>query len=872
MTDHTPSTNRDPEPLTDAHTHVHNSVRIDLHVHSRFSDRPYSWFLRSVEAAECYTTPARVYATAKARGMNLVTLSDHDTIDGALELRALADDTFISEEISARFPEDGCIVHTIAINITEEQHREIQRLRTNVYELVSYLHHQGVEFFLCHPLSQVNRRLHKDHLQRCLLMFRNLELRNGTRDAAHERALRRILSGLTPAVLDRYAELHPRTPYVNRQARYGLVGGSDDHAGLSIARAFTTYTGACSGAGVTAALHERRTAPAGLHGTTAVLQHNVYGVVGDRLQHHHDDHDHHDDHGNHGDPAAHDRPKHDTPPGAGAAATLAHYVDLVGRVQTDEGPIDFGGLHARGHTDALQGQLAQLVEAVLVRSSRQALTEMTEQLLAARPVEFADKLPALVKAITVALPAILGARWHGHDIQSARRYSAELGFPDRGRPSPRVAVLTDSIDDLNGVSLGLRRLQRAARAVGHDLRLISFGDGDHVSTDADGVIRIPAILRHRLADYPQMEFAVPHLPSLISCLLEQQIDLVQCSTPGPVGLMGLLAARVVGLPVVGQYHTDLAEYGTRITGDPMVGAILGRVVGWFYGAVDRAFAPSQAVAARLYELGVPAARVARMPRGIDLDLFTPARRDAHAFADLDDASGGLGAGGGRSRALTVLYVGRLSREKGLDALLDGFAVAARAMPQARLLIVGEGPAAAALSERTERSGLGAQVRFLGPRRDAALATVMASSDLFVSTSETETFGNTVVEAQASGLPVIVASRGAAHENMVDGVTGVVVDGRRPEEIGAAIRGLLVDASRRVRMGRAAAAFAQKYDMRSAAKATFLAYRRFLAEREAPASAARPAASGTPVHNQRPAVVGPANDTARALVSEGGRVS
>src|SRR3954451_12915892 len=107
-------------------------VKIDLHVHSSFSDRPYSWFLRSSHAAECYTSPATVYATAKARGMNLVTLCDHDTIDGALELCALADDTFISEEVSARFPEDGCIVHTIVVDISEAQHAEIQALRANI--------------------------------------------------------------------------------------------------------------------------------------------------------------------------------------------------------------------------------------------------------------------------------------------------------------------------------------------------------------------------------------------------------------------------------------------------------------------------------------------------------------------------------------------------------------------------------------------------------------------------------------------------------------------------------------------------------------------------------------------------------------------
>ena len=99
---------------------------IDLHVHSAHSDRPYSWFLRSGKAAECYTAVDEAYAIAKRRGMDLVTLADHDTIDGALELCSRhPGDTLVSVEVSARFPEDGCIVHVIAVAITEDHHREL---------------------------------------------------------------------------------------------------------------------------------------------------------------------------------------------------------------------------------------------------------------------------------------------------------------------------------------------------------------------------------------------------------------------------------------------------------------------------------------------------------------------------------------------------------------------------------------------------------------------------------------------------------------------------------------------------------------------------------------------------------------------------
>jgi glycosyltransferase involved in cell wall biosynthesis len=258
------------------------------------------------------------------------------------------------------------------------------------------------------------------------------------------------------------------------------------------------------------------------------------------------------------------------------------------------------------------------------------------------------------------------------------------------------------------------------------------------------------------------------------------------------------------------------------------------------------FVPSQAVAARVAELGVAADKVVRMPRGIDLDLFRASRRDPHAFAPF-----------GLNGEPKVLYVGRLSREKSLDALIDAFALASPSVPEARLVIVGTGPYAQPLAMRAA----GDRVLFLGTRTGDELATLMASSDVFVSPSETETFGNTVVEAQASGLPVVVANRGAARENMLDQVTGLVVDARKPEELAAAISRLLVDRRRRAVMAEAATAFARRYNMAAAAEGTFGEYRRFLAER------AR-AAAGPPSTEAHEPVVATASSAVQA--AGGGR--
>jgi len=788
-------------------------VRIDLHVHSSSSDKPYGWLMRAAKAAECYTTPRKVYDIATARGMNLVTICDHDAIAGALELCALAPNTFVSEEISARFPEDGCVVHTIALDITEAQHAEIQRLRRNIYELVTYLDGQGIAFYLCHALSAVNRRLQPAHVQRCLLMFRALELRNGTRDVAHEQALLAITRGLDAATRARWAEENPQVPALNMTGRYAFVGGSDDHAGLSIARAFTRFRGERSGRGVTAALRARATEPGGDTATAEVLSHNVYGVMAGHIL------------------SSGQLASGENGDGPGSSPALGRALErFAAAIAGSDFDLDLGELATRGHTDQAQAKMSSALETVLVRSGRDALGTLKEAVVAMRPADVAEAFPDVLRAIMLGIPYLAGASYHAHDRRAARDFASRLGVPGAARKHAgarpaRVAVLTDTLDEVNGVALGLRRLARTARREGLDLRLVGIGPGDHLFTDGDGVVRLPSMLSFAFPEYPQLPFGLPHVPSLLAWLVREEIDLVQCSTPGPVGLAGLLAGRLAGVPVIGQYHTDVPAYATHLTGDPQMGDIAARFVGWFYGLLDQVLAPSAAVAERLDALGVPAHKVRRVPRGIDLDLFSPARRDAHAFAQY-----------GLNGEPKVMYVGRLSREKGLDALVSGFRGLARDVASAKLLLVGGGPYEGEL-ERESRRALPGRVIFTGEVTGDRLAALLASSDVFVYPSETETFGNAVVEAQASGVPVVVSDRGAARENVIDGVTGLVVDARDPEAIRRAMRALLEDPERRRRMGAEAARFAQRYDFGRAARGTFDLYGELLAARAEEARAA-----------------------------------
>ncbi len=781
-------------------------VKVDLHVHSSYSDKPFSWFLRSGHSAECYTEPSTVYETAMRRGMNLVTISDHDTIDGALELAGRYDNFFISEEVSARFPEDGCIIHTIALDIDEAQHREIQRLRGNIYDLVRYMDQEEIAYFWCHPLSDVNHRLSKSHIERCFLMFRALEVRNGTRDRLHEDHLLTMISAFTPELLARWADMYRETPFINTSARYALTGGSDDHGGVAIARSYTAFRGQPTGASLCAALREGATSPEGETGEATTLAHNCYGVAAGyfrssgqiSLQPRED-----------GD----DRQK----PSMSLLSVLGRRKQLF---EAAGGTLNKAKLDTEGHTSAFQDELLSFVEPALVGGWREVFDTFFAALSKGRVAEASDGISEMIKSVLVELPYILAHRYHVRDRNKAQRFYEGFSPAAQHVAGPRVAVLSDSIDNADGVSLGLRRIHLEARRWGMNFDLVGAGKCERLNRDADGIVRVPSVYDHHLAEYPQYTWSIPHLPSMLRYLTESEVDLVQCSTPGPVGFTGLLAGRLLGIPVIGQFHTDVPEYALRLTGDPAAAAMVRMIVGWFYQSMDRTLVPSRWVAKLVKDMGVATDRVVQIPRGIDLERFEQAQRDENAFAEY-----------GLNGEPKVLYVGRISKEKGLVHLAAGFEALSREMPKARLVMVGDGP------YREELAGMLPQdkVIFTGSIMGNRLAQLYASSDVFAFPSETETFGNVVVEAQATGLPVVVADRGAARENIDEGVTGLVVDPRDPDAWCRTLKMLLENAALRRQMGEAAQAFAQRYRMDTAVQGTFQEYARIWSESSAVAA-------------------------------------
>lgn len=377
---------------------------------------------------------------------------------------------------------------------------------------------------------------------------------------------------------------------------------------------------------------------------------------------------------------------------------------------------------------------------------------------------------------------------------------------------PRVVFVSDTVDDVNGVAFGLRRLVAAANQRGYVAHLIGAKPRTRAVIAGDCVVHVPALFSVELPWYRGMKWSVPR-PGSLDGWLAANADLVQIATPGPMGFFAMRAARRLGLPFVAQYHTEVPQYAARQTGIASTRHLVRPVVGRLYRRAELCLVPSEAARASLRKLGVAEDRIVRVDRGVDLERFHPRHADRAALQQ----KYGIPAD-----APLVLYVGRLSKEKNLGRLAEAWRRIHAAEPTAYLLVVGEGPRPDLLK--------GPGVVLIGPRFDAELARLFASADVFAFPSETETYGNVIAEAAASAIPAVVSNRGAASELVRDGETGYVVDTSDPAPMADAVVRLLADRAQRRQFGHAARVHIATRGMDAAVETTWDIYRSFLFRR------------------------------------------
>ncbi len=352
--------------------------------------------------------------------------------------------------------------------------------------------------------------------------------------------------------------------------------------------------------------------------------------------------------------------------------------------------------------------------------------------------------------------------------------------------SLRLALFSDTwAPQVNGVSRTLERLRDAVVARGGTVHVFTGNDPRAESTI--GVSRSPSV---PFWAYPQLQLAWPNRGVVQRTLRAFQPTLVHVATEFGVGLAGRSAARSLRLPMVTSYHTSFASYAQYYRLG-MLARPGWRYLRWFHRAGARTYCPTRAIVREVEAQGFTDCAV--WSRGVDVQRFSPQHRDASVRDTM----------GADDDMLVVGYVGRLAAEKGLGTALAAMQIAARARPgRVAFMVVGDGPFEAEMQAHTPSP------RWLpGALHGASLSAAYASADVFLFPSTTDTFGNVLLEAMASGLPVIGADVGPTRE-LVGDTRGWLVKRDNAEALAAAIIACVDDPTSRRERAERARAFAE----------------------------------------------------------------
>lgn len=380
----------------------------------------------------------------------------------------------------------------------------------------------------------------------------------------------------------------------------------------------------------------------------------------------------------------------------------------------------------------------------------------------------------------------------GHPLVTSRSHDTPPQDTAGAQPPARldhvrVAIVTESfLPALNGVTTSVCKVLECLRADGHDALVVAPGTTPWSETPApDRYMGYPI---HTVSSLPIRQFRVG-LPSyeMETVLHRFRPDVVHVASPFVLGVRGLIAARALGIPSVAIYQTDMPSYIRQHSGPAgnLTARAAWRWIRRIHSQADLTLAPSSAALQDLAEHDVP--RVALWGRGVDSTTFHPDRKSEEGTAALRRRLAPNGE-------VLLGYVGRLAPEKELHRLRE-----LNSLPGTRIVLVGDGPSADQL--RAELPG----AALLGRQEGTDLAHNYAAFDVFVHTGTRETFGQTLQEAAAAGLPVVAPARGGPLDLIDQGRTGLLFDPDTPGALRQAVTQLVTGpdaAERRAAMGQA----------------------------------------------------------------------
>jgi len=818
-------------------------AKVDTHCHSIYSDQPIHWLFRKLGARESYTPVEELYRRLKSLGMDFVTITDHNRIDGAVELADKYADSFVSCEFTVKFHREPAELHLCAYDISEEQFQMGLKLREDIRQFSQYFHEQQVLVTVPHPFHCNRGKLELRHLEQALLLFDYFEEMNGLQMAAANRMQKEFFDSLSPEFMAGLQRKHGIIPWSEEPWKKGRLGGSDDHSSFFLGRCWTEVEQARDYKEFLAEIKEKRSSGHGQSMTALAFSHATQSNWINAILDHYCR------------PGSFDerlvtlisrvQPQSRTrkffnrlASGCGNRTLFQQPQSLVKRffvkkfirlrlllffqaqkkflqeqVNSDcYCPAMVAPFGSTAEIDSFKAKIKELMldwrdsDLLFNRTADRDLQQETYEFItnifntlyrysfgqwfyhlqAGNIPEAFAKLSLILPGILPAMPYIMGYKHFFYDnnylSEIAEAYQLQNGPVDGPE---KWGWFTDTLMDINGAAAIIKQYTRMAGE--GEVSITAITSHPDPAPEDGKFVNFPPLFHFPLPEYESMTLAIPPILNVIHHCEQQGYTRLIISSPGPVGLLGLWIADLLNIPVSGIFHTDLPSYVSSLTNDPGMEQLSRQLMRFFYGRMERTYVLSESYREKLVGWGIPSEKIRRFIKGIDVDFFRP-DRNSQLFRtrwSLEDK-------------VVLLYVGRVSREKELDLLQESYRALYKTHKNTALVIVGDGPYLAELQQQLRDLP---EVVFTGFIEGEELADIYCSCDIFVFPSTTDTYGTVLLEAQASGLPAVVSDAGGPKEVIVDGLTGLVTKAHDQENFTEALIRLIEDKDLRQSMGR-----------------------------------------------------------------------
>src|SRR2546430_12850373 len=339
--------------------------------------------------------------------------------------------------------------------------------------------------------------------------------------------------------------------------------------------------------------------------------------------------------------------------------------------------------------------------------------KFVQQISTGNMLESMQALTAMAPILIILAPYIYGFHSQAPSRKWLQKIFRELtGEIPEALQNNKRAWFTDTLEDVNGVATTIRKMTAAGAAAGKELIVIT--SRNELTVDDIPIKNFKPIGEFELPEYELQKLSFPPILQMLDYIQREKFSEIIISTPGPIGLTALLAAKMLNLQTSGIYHTDFPQYVRILTEDSFLESVTWRYMHWFYGQLDTVFVNSEEYRESWIKRGLDPAKLKIFPRGLDTELFQPARRDPAFFEKFGTCNG----------EVRLLYVGRISREKDLDLLVTAYRRLRDEGLPVELLVVGHGPYSEALAETLP------DAIFTGYLRGKELAAAYASADIF----------------------------------------------------------------------------------------------------------------------------------------------